>query len=111
MKFIIYQIAKLTGIGVTIILLTSCAQSKVGGELKISKKGGEDVTHDFNTQCDGKCAEMSPSGKCVKFTSDISDVCIRFFERANRLPVSTGDCSPYIGNVGGDVTVTYNKEC
>lgn len=111
MSFVHSRLCKsvaLTLIGGT--LLSGCAQSSVGGSVNY-RSNGDESSQEFNVYCNGQCAEFSPDGRCVKFTSGISDVCVRYFERVSRANVITDDCATIINNNSGTINVTRNAEC
>lgn len=63
-------------ISILITFLAGCAVSGAGGER--SKSGNyPPVSRDF---CNGRCAEFSPDGRCVRFTAGIADVCREYLD-------------------------------
>lgn len=83
----------------------ACVNSGVGGQVSYRNDAGR-VTENYTADCNGQCTRISPDGKCVEFTADISSICLNYLSKAKLLKPVQGDNSVFIGGgvkSGGDV--------
>lgn len=80
------------------LFLGSCGTSVVGGT--VTRSGNRPpVSEDF---CKGRCAEVGPDGRCVRFAGDMADVCSRYLDRGKPPPKEVVDAIRNVCHAPGE---------